>query len=331
MSYLSQDEIDALVGGAADSDGMAAVVPAAFNFNQPPRLLREQEVALSEIHWNIARSFQELLATRLREPVDLELGGIELISFGEVRSALGESCASWSFVDRDGGYQGLLDLDRPLTAHMIDRLLGGPGKPDQSNAPPTQLELSVLRGLISQLLTRWHVGWEGQLPASAPQLEGFEANCANLRLASPEEIVLAITLVIRIGELDGLLTLVTPATLADLWSSEVGESGMTELSSADLSSPERRKVVGQLMDASVSVAARLPGFRLTAREVAGLKTGQIVETGSMPDGAVVLQINGKALFQGNLGRHQGAVALRVTGRFDKDSTTRNPRRRVISE
>ena len=73
----------------------------------------------------------------------------------------------------------------------------------------------------------------------------------------------------------------------------------------------RRQVETAIRGAHVDLSVRFPQLKLSAREVASLKTGQIIQTTQPVDGPFELLINGKRRFAGVIGQYRRMLGLKL--------------------
>src|SRR5690606_3816665 len=100
---LSQNEIDLLFNAPPAAGAVAAVEEPqrerlqTYDFRQPRRISKERLRTLEAIYGLLAKSLEHWLTGRMREAVELELQGIEQLTFGEFVLSLPTPCASYIF------------------------------------------------------------------------------------------------------------------------------------------------------------------------------------------------------------------------------------------
>jgi len=306
-STLTQKDIDALLRGGATLAEPARTDIAPLNFLVPTRVSRERQTALAAIYGRLALAMQAFLSSRLRAPMDVTVASIEQATFGEFMMSLASPCASFVFRLDHRGTHGVLDLGNDVAYHLVDRLFGGPG---DSSAPPralTALEQSVVRGVAERALSHLRECWQDHL-ALTPELVGFESNPEMLNVVNRDENVLLAMLDVRTDGFSGTIAWCLPIAVLESFLHE--GAGLRPVAAGG-SGQARALVEQQLRCAHVTVAVRLPAFRLRMSAITALAEGQTLLTGHSSDAWVDVQVNGRLRFQGSLGQRRRALALRI--------------------
>ncbi len=311
---LTQKEIDLLLRGTA---GEAAVAPppeiVAYNFVRPPRVSKDRRATLDAIHTRFAISLQGFLTSRLRTPIDVALNGTEQANFSEFILSLASPCAAYVFQIGDAlGGQGVLDFSTDVAYQLVDRLFGGPGEPCELRRPLTPLEQTVVRGIAERTLDLLRDAWQDHLEMS-PRLAGFEAVPDMLQITSGGDSVLVVTFEVRTGGFSGFITLCLPMGTIEQ-SMQEKQAARQQHGRASASEPGagRTAVEAELRNARLGVEARFPAFWLSARDVAELKPGQVVDTGHPVDAPLELHLNDRLHFRGTLGQIRRRLGFQIT-------------------
>ena len=285
------------------------VVP--YNFLRPPRISKDRRLTLEAIFSRIAAAVQATLSSRLRTPLDV-VPAVEQASFAEFVLGASNPCAAFVF-DLGGaaGGQGVIDLGPDLAFFIVDRIFGGPGEALAVERPLTMLERTVVRGLVDKMVAAFREAWTGHLDLT-PELTGFESTPDMLRIASREANVLVARLEVRAGTFQSYLAFCLPLLALETFLAEKAHRSPLQSTPSQESPAHRRVVQTALLGAHVEVAARFPGLRLAARDVANLRVGQIIQTTQPIEAPVELHINGRCRFAGTLGQYRRTLGLRVT-------------------
>jgi flagellar motor switch protein FliM len=307
---LAQKDIDALLH--AGGRGTAAAPPLEvrlYDFVRPPRISRDRRAALEGLYGRFAAALQGIVTSRLRTPVDVLLIDIEQTTFGEFCLSLPSPCAAhvFSLGDRTPG-QGVIDLGNPVAYYLIDRLFGGPGEAADLKRPLTPLEQTVARSLTERFLGLLRDAWQEQVPLT-PELAGFESNPETLPAAGREDGVLVATLALRSAEFAGTLSVCLPMAPLEPWFQE--RTGGRPVSPR-VGASDRPLLQAALRQAEVTVAARIPAVRLTARAAGSLRPGQTIDTGHPLDAPLEVYVNGRLSHLGSLGQLRRHFGLRIT-------------------
>src|SRR5215472_15546449 len=113
-----------------------------YNFKRPDRISKNQIRSLHFVHDRFARNFSSSVSAYLRTVVEVSLENIGQISYSEFMNTVSDpTCyASISLRPLDG--LAAIEIGPTLVFPMIDRLLGGLGRPIANPRPMTEIEQS---------------------------------------------------------------------------------------------------------------------------------------------------------------------------------------------
>lgn len=234
---------------------------------------------------------------------------VEQGSFSDYMASIANPCAAFTFELGPGSGHGAIDLSTDLAFFMIDRVFGGPGEPARLDRSLTLLERTVARQFIDKMLWLFREAWQDHLPF-APQVIGFESTPEMIQIVAHEDNVLVANLEVRSAQVTSLVAMCIPLVALETF---LGEKAFRSASKATPAPPAvRDQVESSLRQAQVELAIRFPPLKLSAREVASLKVGQIIQTSQPIDGPIELLVNGKRRFSGLLGQYRRLLGLKLT-------------------
>ncbi|MBL8989259.1 MAG: flagellar motor switch protein FliM [Gemmatimonadetes bacterium] len=313
VDALTQKDIDQLLQGAGSAPPGRArktsveVIP--YNFLRPPRISKDRRVQLESIFARFALAMQSMLSSRLRTPMDVSCS-VEQATFSEYVLSIANPCAAFTFSlgGVEGGL-GALDLSTDLAFFIVDRSFGGPGEVSRMERGLTALERSVARGYVDKMLVLFREAWQDHIPFT-PEIVGFESTPDMLQIVSHEDNVLVANLEVRAGQFSTLVALCIPLLALE---SFLGDKTAGRAPARHTATQAQRGVVeGVIREAQVDLVVRFPLIRLSAREVASLRVGQIIQTTQPTDGPIELHVNGARRFLGQLGQYRRMLGLRIT-------------------
>lgn len=312
---------------------MSIVDPATtsvetFDFRRPPWLSRERRAVLDGAHTLITPGIERVLTSALRTPVTVTIDDTVQLAFGDFRRDLSSPVVAYVVsLGPDKGGDAVVQLAPEFGLRLIDILLGGTGDIGERTAAPTPLEQQVLGQMLASWVSALQDGYAELAPFTAGPLR-FEAVAESLETVPRHERVWLIRCGVVAGELTGDICLALPAARVEGFARGTA-AGTTESGSI---APEalRQLLEEHLRAASIPVAVRLTGFRLTARDGAALEAGQVLESNHAFHGTVELHVNGRPRFLGALGRQQGHVGLRILDRLQGTVISPRPLRRTAA-
>src|SRR5689334_8110906 len=108
---------------------------ASYNFKRPDRISKNQIRSLHFIHDRFARNVSSSISAYLRTVIEVTLQDITQISYADFLKGISDpTCyAAISVKPLDG--LAALEIGPSLVFSMIDRMLGGAGRPMTTNRP----------------------------------------------------------------------------------------------------------------------------------------------------------------------------------------------------
>ena len=308
---LTQRDIDQLLQGARPK-GARAKKPAAdvvpYNFLRPPRISKDRRVQLESIFSRFALSLQSMLSSRLRTQMDVSCS-VEQATFSEYVLSIANPCATFVFsLGPTIPFQAAIDLSTDLAFFMLDRAFGGPGESTSQQRGLTQLERTVARGFADKMLALFREAWQDHL-VFEPEVVSFESSPDMLQIASHEDNVLVVNLEVRAGQFSALVALCVPLVALEGFLGDKTGRGPNRHA---IPAAQRHLVESVVRGAQVDVVVRFPLIRVSARDVASLTVGQIIQTTQPIDGPIEVHINGSRRFVGVLGQYRRTLGLRIT-------------------
>jgi flagellar motor switch protein FliM len=217
---LSQEEIDALLGSAREIEREASREPVEsvaseatlYNFRRPDRVSKEQIRSLHFLHDRFARNVATSLSAYLRSATDVSVVSVEQFTYSEFLMSLPDPTAFYalSLPPIDG--LGALELNPSIAFAMIDRMLGGTGRPPSLSRALTEIEQNVVDSVVKLILENLSEAW-GPIINVHFRIHGRETRPQMLQVAAPNEVFILLVFDIKIAETRGMLNLCVPAAV----------------------------------------------------------------------------------------------------------------------
>ncbi len=322
---LSQNEIDALFGGArrgmpataavmAQSDD-PSIGPQNYDFRRPRRVSNEKFRTLQATYDRFAKAFEGWLLGRVRGKVQLSLQSIAQFSFAEFTLSLPTPCASFiADVVESGGQQAVVDFGSEFSFFLVDRLFGGGTEPSVAHRALTPIERMAVRTAAERMLHLLAEAWSDYVELRFA-LTGFESIPEILRAANPEDPVLVATFEVAAGNTRSLLHICLPFAVLDKFFAGGSERRVMVLGSTTEIAATRGLAETSVRGTRVAVAARLPDFRLSMRQLLELKPGSILATGLPRTVHLDVLVGTQRRFQATPGRLGSTLAVRLLDRI----------------
>ena len=282
---LSQDEIDQLLTAISSGDVDTTEETTAiqqdtrkikiYDFKRPDKFSKEQIRTVSIMHETFARLTTTSLSAQLRSLVQVHVASVDQLTYEEfVRSIPNPTTMAVINMDPLKG-SGILEIDPSITFAIIDRLFGGQGEGTKVTRDLTDIETTVMEGIIVRILGNMREAWN-QVVELRPRLGQIETNPQFAQIVPPTEMAILVTLETKVGEVEGMMNFCIPYLTiepiisklsAQYWYSAVRRGTTTE---------NMRILRERLAAIGVDVVAEIGKTQLSVREVLSLRLGDVV-------------------------------------------------------
>jgi flagellar motor switch protein FliM len=318
---LSQDEIDQLLTAIStgEVEGEEALRKAEtrkikiYDFKRPDKFSKDQIRTLQMMHETFARLTTTSLSAQLRTIVHVHVASVDQLTYEEfLRSIPNPTTLAVINMDPLKG-SSILEIDPSITFTVIDRLFGGPGEASKINRELTDIELSVIEGIIVRILGNLREAWSNVIDLR-PRLGNIETNPQFAQIVPPSDMVVLITLETKVGDVEGMTNFCIPYLTiepiitklsAQYWYSSIRKGGTTE----NLAILKKR-----LETVFVELRAELGSMEISVRDVLKLQRGDIIKLEKTKISAdMELKIGNRKKFFVRPGVVGNRVAVQVTG------------------
>lgn len=314
-STLSQSEIDRLLSSMKPAPGEAAAERSvsAFDFRTPNKFPSGFVREFTDLHKAFTRVLSERYTRELRVPVAVEVIGTEQLSYDAyVRSMPNPSILTIAALDPIPGL-AIIEMSTQLGLVLVDRMLGGPGRP-VAPRQPTQLEEALIGALLEHPLAALRETFESVMEIE-PRFVNSELNPSFAHAANPAEMVLVVTFSLVADSTGpssrGLVSVCYPLTVLNPIREAMRHA---RWSGGLLEREETAKVMeGLLGDAPVALSVRTRTTRLPAAALAALRPGDVITFDHAVDEPLVGHVEEMPLMKVALGRQGSELAARVEG------------------
>ncbi|HAK69660.1 MAG TPA: flagellar motor switch protein FliM [Treponema sp.] len=281
---LSQDEIDQLLqaisSGDNETDDFKPVSDTRrikiYDFRRPDKFSKEQIRTVSNMHETFARLTTTSLSAQLRTLVHVHVASVDQLTYEEfIRSIPTPTTLAVINMDPLKG-NAMLEIAPEITFIMIDRLFGGSGDTGgKVNRDLTDIEQSVMEGIIVRILANMREAWT-QVIDLRPRLQQIETNPQFAQIVPPTEMVILVTLEIKIGEEAGMMNICIPYITIEpiisklssqFWFSSVRRSSTTQYMGT---------LKEKLSDVEMELIAEVGNMNVPIRDVLNLHIGDVI-------------------------------------------------------
>ncbi|WP_028974883.1 flagellar motor switch protein FliM [Spirochaeta cellobiosiphila] len=321
---LSQDEIDQLLTAISSGDYENEEIHhqtdqkkiKIYDFKRPDKFSKEQIRTVSSMHEAFARLTTTSLSAQLRSLVNVHVASVDQLTYEEfIRSIPNPTTLAVINMDPLKG-SAILEIDPAVTFSILDRLFGGPGEGSKISRDLTEIEQSVMEGIIVRILGNMREAWS-QVIDLRPRLGQIEVNPQFAQIVPPTEMVVLVTLETKLGEVEGMMNFCIPYLTiepiisklsAQYWYSSVRRGATTE---------NLNILRDSLSTISVALVAEIGRMNLNMRDVISLQPGDVIRLPNTNiNDPLMLNIGDRTKFHCRPGIVGNKVAVQITKKLE---------------
>ena len=320
---LSQDEVDALLGGVDDSDLETDVSPddgeaREYNFGNEDRIIRGRMPTLEMINERFGRHFRISLFNMLRRSAEISVAGVQVMKFNEYIHTLFVPTSLNLIHMHPLRGTGLIVFEPKLVFTILDNYFGGEGRFQAriEGREFTGTELRVIHMVLQLCFEDLTDAWS---PVMDMEFEfvHHEVNPQFANIVTPSEVVVISTFHIELDGGGGDIHVTLPYSMLEPIR-ELLDTGLQSDRSQD-DGRWSKSMREEIMAADVTLTAELAKTSLSLKEVLQLKTGDILPI-EMPKN-VIAKVEEIPLFHATFGEHKNNAALKVTDLIEHPKET----------
>ena len=327
---LSQSEIDALLSAISSGKSLDNIDTKRvevehrkikiYDFKRPDKFSKDQIRTLQMMHENFARVTTTSLSAQLRTLVGIHVASVDQLTYEEfIRSVSNPSTLAMISMDPLKG-SSILEIDPSITFTIIDRLFGGPGEsPKNLNRELTDIELSVMEGIIVRILGNLREAWS-QVIDLRPRLGSIETNPQFAQMVSPNDMVVLITLETKVADVEGMMNFCIPyITIEPILSKLSAQYWYASIKRG--STIENLKIIKEkLQNIYIETSAELGSMQLPLSDILNLQKGDVVKfTDTKITDPVIFKVGTRKKFLCRPGISGSRMAVQLTGVMDGEA------------
>lgn len=315
---LSQSEIDnllaALSSGELDVEQMQGGDDKQvrnYDFSRPTKFSKEHLRTLEIIFEHYGRLVSTNLPVYLRKNVQVSVANSETVTFSEFSNALSNPVILGvvNFAPLKGTV--ILDVSSTLGYAMIDRMLGGSGKPLEKNRDFSEIELNILQKILVMMTEMLREPWKNVVEL-VPMLNRIETNSQFAQIIAPNDMIAIVTLNLKIGDVEGLVNVCLPFfTLEDVmdklntkyWFSTMQEKNDERY---------QEYIESLIRKANIPVKAVLGKSTISVSDFMNLQVGDCIRLNTKVESDMEIYVGNIKKFTALPGANNDSYAVRIT-------------------
>ena len=279
----------------------------SYDLTSNDRIVRGRMPTLEMINERFARYTRISMFNFLRRSADVASGGVQIMKFGEYIHTLYVPTSLNLVKMRPLRGTALFILDAKLVFKLVDNFFGGDGRHAKIEGREfTPTEVRVVQLILTQVFNDMMEAWSPVIPVEFEYV-GSEVNPAMANIVSPSEVVVVSTFHIELDGGGGDLHLTIPYSMIEPMR-EVLDAGF-QSDVDDVDERWQQSLREDILEAPVDIHGTLAQRDITLREVAALKTGDVIPIEIPED--FVLEANGVPIFTGKMGISNENLAVKI--------------------
>lgn len=320
---LSQSQIDELLNGLSTGDVSIQELEAnekkikEYDFRSPKKITKETIRLLKGIYENYCRILTSRLTSILRLMCDVTVEQVEESIYHEYNNALDDyvlmGLINVKYLDNEiSDSQILMEMSKPLSFVIIDRLLGGSGEEYEHIRDYTDIELSLLKNVLNQLIKLMGATWENTLKIET-ELEKIETNSRFIQSINYNDTVVIIILNIVLNELSGKITICIPSSILDeiLKKANIYSKSINKKTSVD---DQKTAIMDSIKSSKLNITGVLGSTQASLNEILSIQVGDLIILDKKVNSNVDIKVDNEKWFEGKWGtkKNKGVVKINKT-------------------
>ena len=322
---LSDEELQALLASAANhgpqtGENPLVNAPLSYDFKRPQRVNKDQLRVMESIHEQFAQLFSSTLAGSMRMVVDVDLAFVDQVLYSEFILSLNTPCSTYRFTMDPPGSPAVLCFAPELLMSLVDRAFGGQGRGyDGETRPLTQIETNIVNKLVNRVFGDLEAAWELATPVRVSDVM-METNPEFIQIANSSDPIVLLAFEAHSNNVQGLIHLCYPLAALEPILPQLFPDFKQR---GKGSQPDRPTELNRsLHHVKVPVKVQVAEGVLPLRELADLRTGDIVQLDTSKDDPAIVFLGNQPKFIGRPGldgKRRAVLIQRVIGSTDEES------------
>jgi flagellar motor switch protein FliM len=289
---------------------LTAKVPFKSAQSARASLLSPRQLRKARLHHEaFAAALAGRLSLFLHADFALSLAGLELAPYQSMTETWPDPAHLTLFKTEPWRGVSILQVPIPLAFAMVDRLMGGSGRPGPAGQELGAIENALLEQAAQVIAAEW-CAQAAPLQELKPVLLGHESSARFLQTAPPQTPMLVAAFAAALGECREQIQIAFPFAALEPWLRQLADE--SEPAPAP-PAPARSSAWNPSFDeVPVTVTGTWSGLDVSARQVLHLKVGDVLPLDAAAARQIELRLGGQPKFHGRPGLVGGHWAVELT-------------------
>ena len=321
---LSQSEIDSLINAMSSGEIKEVEVEVKkekkvkdYDFKRPNKLSKDHIYSIRNMYENYARIAANTLANQIRANVEMSVGSVEQVTFGEFIGSIPNPTIFAIFTLNPLEGYCVLEVNQSFGFHMIDLLFGGSKLSELTSREFTDIEARVIKEVIADLVKTSKAAWDDILEVE-PQLLTVESNPQMNQTLSYNESGVLITLKVEIEEESLLINMCMPHNIFEKVQDEIKLRSIDKNKNKKHKKEYKQVIEKKLHDTELEMKIILGKTEISVEEFVDLTIGDVIQLETRIDEPLEMQVEEKSRFTVRPGVFNSKISGQVVDYNRKD-------------
>ncbi|KAA9025868.1 flagellar motor switch protein FliM [Niallia endozanthoxylica] len=315
---LSQNEIDALLSALSTGEMNADDLKKeefekrikVYDFKRALRFSKDQIRSLTRIHENFARLLTTFFSAQLRTYVQISVASADQIPYEEFIRSIPKMTILNVFDVPPLEGRILMEVNPNIAYAMMDRMMGGKGTSINKVDNLTEIETKIMSAIFEKACDYLQEAWETIVEID-PVLSEFEVNPQFLRMVSPNETVVVISLNTAIAETTGMINICIPHVVLEPIIPKLSMQYWMQTEKKVREPDEVKQIEKKIQQAEIPIAVELGTANISIQDFLMLDIGDVIELNQLIDGPLLVKVGEVPKFVGQPGKMNKKLAVQV--------------------
>jgi flagellar motor switch protein FliM len=286
-----------------------------YDFKRQTKFSKEQLNTIQLIHETFARLVGTDLSTKLRAFAQATIISVEQRTFEELIHSIYNPTFITIFRSDNLDGKALIDINLNIVFTILDRLLGGNGTPLGILRQLTEVEKQIMTKIMVGIIDRLREAWINIIDL-APAMELVESNPQFAQIVPPSEIVLSITIEIKIHDVTGIMTLCIPYNTVEPIVHKFNAASWFAAVRKEPMQTNVDAISHQVKEVHLPVIAELGAATVTLQDILGLGPGDILLTDQLVKDDLNIKVGNLVKYRGRPGIIGKKMAISITDQLE---------------
>jgi flagellar motor switch protein FliM len=309
--FLSQEEIDALIGGSKKETVIETKKERPFDFNRIEKIKKGGFPGLEIIFERWAKIFREEIRSKFPIINMVSKNKISVMRFSDFIAKIPLPASYTIFTMKPLNEPSLVVIDSRVVFNLVSALFGGGARPFKIEGRDfTKLEVQLINDFVNTSLDSFEKIWNTIYPVEIEK-KSIELNPFLVRIVSPAEKVIVVEMTVDIEGLEVPFYFAFPQMLF----LPIKDIIFSETFGSETSTEWKENLLKKIYRVKLNLTLKLTRITMLVEELLNLESGSDIVLDVKKDDVLKLYVEGKPKFYVKLGKLDKKFAAMVVDKI----------------